>query len=283
MRLWPTLGALGAVAGHAVLLIPADASAAPSIEIRGVAARVTIVPEARPDITVTVSRAVPSLPLRVRKLGERTYLTGDVGHRTHGCLGAAGHRSVAIWGRGDIPYEQLPVLVIHTPLAVRLLASEAVFGDIGRSASVDFTNQGCGDWTIANVQGRLRLNQAGSGDLRTGSAGMTDLSVVGSGDIATGEIRGGLRAVSSGSGDIKVTRVSGPVDARIAGSGDIVLTTGAVGAMTVSIAGSGAVRFGGVAASLRATIAGSGGVSVARVTGPVTRQVFGSGVVRVGR
>lgn len=278
MRLRLTIGVFVAVLASA-----SAALAAPSIEIRGVAARVTVVPESRSDIAVTISRPDPRLPLRVRKFGERVYLSGDVARRVHGCRAADGSRSVAIWGRSVIPYDQLPELVVRTPTAVRLTVTDGVFGEIGPSASVDFTNEGCGDWKIADVAGRLRLNQAGSGDLHAGAAGPSDLSVVGLGSVSAGEIRGGLKAVSSGSGDVTVANLSGPFDGRVAGAGNITVTAGSVGAMTIAIAGSGSVTFGGVADSLHATIAGSGGVTVAKVTGPVVRQVFGTGAVRVNR
>jgi hypothetical protein len=278
MRPWLALGALGIAFGSA-----SAALSAPTIDIRGVAARVTIIPEARSDIGVTIAHADARLPIRENRLGDHTYLTGDVSRQVHGCSVVGGHQVVSIWGRGDIPYDQLPQLVIRTPMDVRVGAGEAVFGEIGRSSSVDFTNQGCGSWTIADVQGRLRLNQAGSGDVRAGSAGASDLSVVGSGDIVAGEIHGGLKAISSSSGNVTVAAVTGPVDARVAGAGSIVLTAGRVTAMTASIAGSGSVSFDGIADSLHATIAGSGDVSVAKVLGPVVRQVFGSGAVRVNR
>jgi hypothetical protein len=275
----PLLAALAMGVGA----VAQGAMASPAIQVRGAAARLTLIPEGRRDIAVSLTHADPRLPIRITKLGDRIFITGDVGHRVHGCRTAAGRRGVAVWGRGTIPYEELPTLVVRTPLNVRLSAGEAVFGDIGRSASVDFTNQGCGDWTIADVQQRLRLNQAGAGDARTGSAGTSDLSVAGSGGISTGQIRGAVTAVSSGSGAIVLAAVFGPVDARVAGPGGITIGGGSVTAMTVSIAGSGAVTLHGVAQSLKASIAGSGDVTVDKVTGPVTKQVFGSGAVRVGR
>ena len=286
LRLTPGLmvGAqLVGVLAIGVAAVAQGAIAAPSVQVRGAAARLVIIPEGRRDIAVSLTHADPRLPLRITRLGDRIFITGDVGHRVHSCRTPAGRRGVAIWGRGAIPYEQLPTLVIRAPLAVRLSAGEAVFGEIGRSASVEFTNQGCGDWTIGDVQGRLRLNQAGAGDARSGSAGSADLSVEGSGGIATGQIRNGLTTVSSGPGAIVVAAVSGPVDARVAGPGGITLASGSVSTMTVSIAGSGAVTLRGVAATLKASIAGSGDVTVDKVTGPVTKQVFGSGAVRVGR
>jgi hypothetical protein len=277
MRLGLALGLVGGLAAYA------EAAAAPSVEIRGAAAHVTVVAEARPDIVVTLLRTDPRLPIRIRKLGDKVYITGDVGRRVHGCRLQGERRGAAIWGRGAIPLEQFPQIVIRTPPTVRLLAADGVFGEIGPSNSVDFTNLGCGDWAIGDVQGRLRLNQASAGATRSGSAGSADLSAADTGGIAVGPIRDGLTAVSSGSGTIAVTAVDGPLDARIAGSGDIEVAAGSVSTMTVSIAGSGTVRLRGTAQRLRASVAGSGVVIVAKVTGTVSRQVFGAGAIRVGR
>ena len=277
MRHLTILGAIGAA-----LTSAGAVHAAPTVQIRGAAARVVVIPEARSDIAVTIVRSSSKLPLKVRTFAGRVFITGDIGHKSHGCLTVNGRRSVGIWGRGPIAYDDLPQLVIRTPMDVRIAAGEAVFGDIGRSHSLDLTNQGCGAWTIGNVEGRLRLDQAGSGDARAGTAGAADLSVAGSGNIATQAIGGGVTAVSSGSGDITTTSISGPFDVRIAGSGGIRVAGGQVTRMTASIAGSGDVQFGGVAQSLRASIAGAGNVTVDRVTGSVSKRVFGSGQVRTG-
>ena len=50
----------------------------------------------------------------------------------------------------------MPQVVIRTPRDVNVDAGGAVFGSVGRSASLDLGNAGCGDWTIANVDGRRR-------------------------------------------------------------------------------------------------------------------------------
>lgn len=276
MRLLTALSVAGVLAGGVAV-------AGPGVQIRGAAARVVIIPEARKDIAVTIVKRSSRLPIKVRTFNGTVFITGDIGHRSHGCLTANGQRTVGIWGRGAVSYDDLPRVVIRTPMDVRISAGEAVFGDVGRSNSLDLTNQGCGAWIIGNVERRLRLDQAGSGDAHAGDAGSAELSVAGSGDIATQAIRGPVTAVSSGSGGITVVSIHGPLDARIAGSGDIHVRGGRIGKMSASIAGSGDVVFGGVADSLNASIAGSGGVTVAGVTGAVTRRVFGSGEVKVGR
>jgi hypothetical protein len=63
----------------------------------------------------------------------------------------------------------MPQVVIHTPRDVKVSAGGAVFGSVGRSATLDLDNAGCGDWTIANVEGTAKVSQAGSGDTRMGA------------------------------------------------------------------------------------------------------------------
>ncbi|MGA0604349.1 GIN domain-containing protein [Caulobacter sp. KR2-114] len=273
---WPGLAVLAWVLSAAGAV-----AAAPSVEIRHAAARVVVIPEPRRDVAIAV---LPSrrLPLRVSHFVGRSYVDGNVNRRVKGCRMVAGKPVVSITGLGDVAYADLPEVVIHTPMEVKLTVGEAVFGSIGRSDSLVLANAGCGDWTIANVTGRMEISQTGSGDTRTGTAGSALLRISGSGDIATKALRGGLQAVSTGSGGIRVSQVDGPLDIKVVGAGDVRAQDGQVGAMKVSIAGAGGVEFGGVAQSLDASIIGSGGVRVARVTGPVTRHLLGAGAVHIG-
>ncbi len=258
------------------------ASAAPSVEITQAAARVTVIPEARGDIAVFVVRPNPRLPLAVSRAGDHWIVQGNLGHMVN-CGGWGGRPSVSVWLRGRFSYQDLPQVVIRTPIDARVSAGEAVFGAIGRARSVDLDSHGCGDWTVGDVAGPMRLNVAGSGDVRTGALGSAQMHASGSGDIATQAIRGGLLASVSGSSDITAVAVSGPLDVHVGGSGDVRIPAGRVTTMNVAISGSGDVRFGGVAGSLNADVAGSGDVSVGAVTGPVVKRVAGSGDVRIGR
>ena len=265
------------------LLGVSAAQAAPMLVIRGAAARVVVIPEARRDMAVIIEHASPGLPLKVRRLGDRVTITGNVARRVRGCLGVGGRQSVRVWSRGQVAYEALPRLIIRTPMDVHLTAGDAVFGVIGRSAALDLTNQGCGSWTVANVAGRMRIDQAGSGVTRVGTARGADLSVAGSGKVITQPIAGGVTGVSSGAGDIKIAAIKGPYDVRVAGAGSIRADAGLATSMHASIAGSGDIRFGGTALNLQAMIAGPGHVRVDRVTGTVSKRVFGTGSVTVGR
>lgn len=276
---WLT-GALATAGGAA---LAGAAMAAPAVEISHAVARVVISPEPRSDIKVEILRANPRLPLRVWSLFGRTYVDGGLpGWRVRGCHGTVAQPSAFVAGLGEVGPEQMPKILIHTPMTARVAAGGAVFGQVGRSASLDLSNAGCGDWQAGNVRGRLTVNVTGSGSVRTGVAGAAALSVAGSGGIATHDISGPLDAMNVGSGVIDVASVEGAFRAKIAGSGHVRVAGGHASAMQAQIAGSGDIALKGVADSLQASVMGSGDVRVLRVTGPVHKAIAGSGAVRIG-
>lgn len=264
----------------AFLFAAAAARAAP-VEIDAVA-RVTVIPEDRSDVKVEIVRASPDLPLEVRIHGGHVRIEGGVSRKIRNCRIEDGHPVVHVLGLGDVAFAHMPQVVVRTPRAVEVASSGAVYGVVGRSTSLDLAGAGCGDWTVGDVQGDLRISLAGSGGARAGRAGSARLKLAGSGGIATAAIRGGAAIDMAGSGDVALASVSGPLDVRMAGSGDVVVAGGRATPMSVSIAGSGNVVFHGVADALRARVAGSGDVRVRAVRGEVRKSVIGSGAVVVG-
>jgi hypothetical protein len=260
--------------------LAAGPAQAASVELRDLAARVTVIPEARSDLKVEFLSRNPALPITLKATDSKVVLDGRLDHRIRGCSEGS-VPAVTIAGLGDVAWKDLPQLVIRTPRAVQVLAGGAVFGVVGRTESLDLSNAGCGDWTAGNVKGVLKVNLAGSGDAHVGASGAAHFRVAGSGDIVAGPISGPLEAEVAGSGDVSAVSVAGDFATRLAGSGDVSVPVGHAGAMTVSIAGSGDVAFGGTADSLKARITGSGEVRVRRVTGPIDRRVLGSGEVRI--
>ncbi len=258
------------------------ASAAPLAEVRNAAARVVVIPEDRQDVKVEFASINPALPLTIREDVGRVIVDGGLHRRIGGCQAEFGKITVRVHGLGDVAYDNLPQIIIRTPRQARVEASGAVFGSVGRTDSLELSNAGCGDWTIANVKGELRLNQLGSGDSRTGSAGVLVAHVAGSGDVMVKDIGGGATIDIAGSGDVSAASISGALKANIAGSGDVRIDRGRATEFDVHIAGSGDVRFGGVADRVNAAVAGSGDVDVAKVTGPVRKSILGSGDVIIG-
>lgn len=295
--------AVYAAASAAVLtaLAAAQPAAAQEAEIRNAVARVVVIPEDRADIAVEITPGAADLPqLTVERRGDKVRIDGGLGRRRsmlqfssdsiRECNnGPADARqpgegaTVVLAGKGRIRLEDAPLVVLRTPRDVDVNAGSGVYGAVGRGArSVELGSGGCGNWTVANVEGRLDISLGGSGTVRAGTSHTLDASVGGSGSVFTGPT-GGLEASIGGSGSIAVASIDGPVDVAIGGSGDITIRGGRATSMDVAVAGSGNVRFDGIAASLDASIAGSGDVRVREVTGVVSRSIVGSGEVRVGR
>jgi hypothetical protein len=266
----------------AAALFAAGAASAASVEVKDAVARVTVIPESRSDIKVEIVQTNPRLPIEVRTFAGQTIVDGGLRRRIHDCHGNGENVSVRVRGVGDVAWREMPQIVIHTPRDVDVDAGGAVWGSVGRSASVRLGNAGCGDWTVANVEGAMRISQAGSGDTHAGSAGSAKVRVAGSGDTMVGDIKGALDVDIAGSGDVTVASIEGPMEVHIAGSGDVKVASGHATTMGVFVAGSGNVSFGGVAETLRARIAGSGDVRAKQVTGSVSKTVMGSGGVTIG-
>lgn len=264
------------------LTLATGAQAAPSVEVRDAVARVVVTPEARQDVRVDVLTTNPSLPLTIRTEGDRVIIDGDLDRAIRACHARGERVSVKVAGVGDVVYADMPQLIIRTPMDVDLKVGGAVYGVVGRTQSLTISNAGCGDWTLANVSGKLDAALAGSGDLRTGSVGAATLKLAGSGDMAARQVSGPLAVDLAGSGDVTVASLTGSsLKINLAGSGDVEVGVGKVDAMSAAVAGSGDVRFDGEARSLQATIVGSGDIRVRKVTGTVSRSAIGSGEIRV--
>jgi len=270
-------------------LATAGAASAQTVEIEDAVAKVTVITEARSDIAVEVQQGASGLPaIEVSRRGDKIFIDGGLSdRRIRSCFGrgeGANERfTVEVSGVGQVPLESAPRIIIRAPMTVDIKADGAVWGSVGRTQSLELANAGCGDWTVANVAGKLDLDIAGSGDTRVGTVGSAEISVAGSGDTTLVSVADGLSVNIAGSGNVRAGRSDGRFVATIAGSGDVIVDGGRTEGVKARIAGSGDVRFAGVANAVSAQIAGSGDVRVAQVNGPVDRAVVGSGDVIIGR
>jgi hypothetical protein len=277
----------------AAALAAAPSAGAASVEIRDAVVRVTVLPEARSDVVVQIIRTNPKLPLRVTREGDGrvvvdggpddSWLGGWLGRRAASCNFSGAHPSVTVWGVGSISLDDMPRIIVRTPMDAEVSTSGATIGTINRTESLTLSIAGCDDWTVGNVRGRMKIHNAGSGQIRTGSAGELVMNIAGSGTLRTRAIGNGVSARIAGSGEVDIEQASGPIDVSIAGHGDVRIGGGHATDMKVSIVGSGDVAYKGVADNLRAAIAGSGEIVVAKVTGDVRKSIAGSGSIDVGR
>jgi hypothetical protein len=269
------------LAASAAALVSAGAAQAASVEMRDAVLRVTIIPEDRADVKVEVVRANPKLPLDIRTRGDRTVIDGGLAFRIHECHGSGADRRVSVTGVGDVAWDAMPEVVIHTPKAVAAESSGAVFGSIGRSASLDLEESGCSGWTIANVEGAATIHESGASTVKMGGAGRLDTRISGAGKLYATEVKG-LDVIVSGAGMVRVGQLDGPLTAKVSGTGHIDVLDGRASAMRASVSGIGSVEFGGAADSLDASISGMGSIRAKAVKGPVTKSVSGAGHVSIG-
>ena len=288
--------AAAAALGAAGLAAPADAA---SVEVRHAVARVVVIPEARSDVKVEIidgKGAAASLPKIIVRTGfdGKVIVDGDLEHRVRDCYRSGPDKQmdldpadmppdikVKVRDIGEVLVKDAPLVVIRTPMEVHVDAGDAVYGAVGRADSVHLGASGCGDWTVANVKGELHISSAGSGDVRTGSAGDVKANIAGSGDIRLGDVKN-IEASIAGSGDVYAQSAEGDVKASIAGSGDVEVRGGKIGRVKASIAGSGDVKIAAAVSDVDASIMGSGDVHVASA-GHVSKMVMGSGSVVIGK
>jgi hypothetical protein len=278
----------------------------PVLHIDHAAARVVVIPEARSDISVYVSRGDTRLPpLSVRQDGGAIIVDGGLMMHWLTCSGGDGPlntRRVNVSGVGSVKVGALPVITVHAPRAVAVVTGGAVWGEVGASDALSLDAGGCGDWRVAAVRGKLKVHIAGSGDVQGDTVGALDLGVAGSGDLRLhsvaglaqvevagsggahlGSVAGPLSAQLAGSGDLFADQVNGAIKAQLSGSSDMKINGGHAPQIAVQVSGSGEFRFNGAAGSVSAAVSGSGDVHVAHADGPVSKSVSGSGDITIGR
>lgn len=281
------LHALSCLAGLASLALISPAAAA-TLEIKHAVANLVVIPEARQDIAIEMVGGDPKLSLKQSGDSDRVVLDGGIrnvqcGSQYKLAINDWNATRLQIVGVGTFNRSALPKIIARVPLNAEIKASGAVFGTVGRTESLDLELSGCGDWTVANVEKQLRLDQSGSGDARVGEIGSGKIELAGSGDISLVSAAKGLKIEIAGSGDVAARSVSGPLTIDIAGSGDVSIEGGQVDALGANIAGSGDISFGGTAATAKLNVVGSGDISLHKVTGSVNKSVMGSGDISIGQ
>ena len=139
------------------------AHAAPSLDIRDAAVRVIVEPEARSDVQVTVLKTNARLPIYVTRHGNSVVISGRLWPLFTGCHGQGTGMRVTVLGRGEFGVDDLPSVLVKTPLDAHVSAGGVVVGSVGRARSLELSYGGCGGWTIANVEQALMVRNSGTG------------------------------------------------------------------------------------------------------------------------
>ena len=279
------------VAAAAVSLLAAPAAAetfqATSVEIKDAAAQLTVIPEDRANIDVSITAGARLAAPQARMTADGLVIDGGLRNRFRGCTNTLGGRTqVRVSGIGNVARDDLPRITLRVPRQLNLSAAGAIYTNVGASAGGVVTVGGCGDTTIGATSGGLDVTLNGSGDVDVSRVGGTLAAVLngsGSLEVERADAEAALRL--NGSGDLQVGQIGGPVNAQLTGSGS--LRTGAAGGSArLALNGSGNVYAGAIAGTLDADLRGSGSMRVASVNGEsadLTLTSSGSLVVSGGQ
>jgi hypothetical protein len=258
MRILVLLAGASIVAGAAW-------AAAPGLTITRTAAIISVVPEDRADIAVTITPGSAKAPLpKLVAGGDQLRIEGGVkGGWAQSCRRGDKPESLRLrYGAGPaLRAQDLAQITVRTPRTLALNIANDAFTEIAPSAGGEVRTAGCGRTSLGVAGGRLILRLDGSGDIVAAGAQTASLTLDGSGDVEIGAVKGALQARLDGSGDIKVNTVAGAADLALNGSGDIKLVSAQAG--------------------LNALLNGSGDIVVERAQGDVRLQLDGSGDVGV--
>ncbi len=272
--------ALVSLAAIAAAFTASAASAATEVQLKDMAARVVVQPENRSDVELKVVYGAAKVPvIMVHTDGDTFIADGKLNHHDLNCKDGG---ATYIGDLGTVAQADLPIVYIKVPMDAKVDAGGATYGTLGKSNSLEFSEGGCGKWTLDDVAGKAEVNIGGSGDVSSGHMGDAEINIGGSGNF-TGGSASALNANIGGNGDILMASVNGDAEVNIGGSGNVKVEDGQASSLQVNIAGSGDVRFGGTAKDLEVNIVGSGDVRVKAVTGNVSKTIMGSGTVIVGQ
>ncbi len=255
------------------------AQASTEVELRHAAARVVVIPENRPDVSLVVAYGSSTLPkIMVHTEGDKLVADGKLEMHDLSCR----DNGVHVNGTGDVAAANLPLVTIRVPMDAKVSLGGASYGEVGASKSLEFDAGGCGNWKLGDVAGKGEINIGGSGTVNAGGIGEAEVNIGGSGNFHARSV-GRLEGNIGGHGDIDADTITGDSEINIGGSGNVNLNGGMSPKMEINVAGSGHVTFGGEVRDLEVNIVGSGDVHVKKVTGNVSKSVMGSGNIVIGQ
>jgi len=150
---------------------------------------------------------------------------------------------------------------------------------IGHVRQAHLSMAGSGTIAVAQIDGDLHLDVAGSGRVKAGSARAVHADIAGSGTADLGRIRE-LHLDIAGSGDFSAQRVDGPVKVDIMGAGSVNIKEGVADPLHLDIAGAGNFVFGGEAVDPHISAFGSGSVKLRSYRGKLSSD--GMADVKIG-
>ncbi|HEX8231795.1 MAG TPA: hypothetical protein VF559_00415 [Caulobacteraceae bacterium] len=278
--------------GAAVLALALAAAAAPltasaaELVVDGAMARIAVVPEARSDLRVEVTPGSnPMLAVQVRKVGDRVLLHSDLVVRS--CTGDSDKdgrwRDMRVRFRNGAQADmaEAPVITVHAPRDLNISGHGPVSGVVGAARNLSLRYDGCGNWRLDDIAGRLDAQASRGASVRAANVG-TGVFRTDSGGAVSAESVADLDLDARNGGAISVARASGRARLNAQAGGAISVSGGRTRDLQVVAESGAAVSYGGRAGAVNASAHGGAVVSIAQADGPVTRSSGGGSILSIG-
>jgi hypothetical protein len=221
-----------------------------TLRIDAPAARLVVIPEARPDLSVVLGPSPAGAAAhQVRRSGGDVAVfardENPMARLAPKLFGPRCERGAVVWRGRRWRREELPLITVRAPLSTRIQAAGVILGEIGPTSRLWLDNAGCGEWAVGQTRG--------------------------------------LDLIQRGGGEIRVARVDGPALVEVRGGGRVTIAGGISGLARLSVNGSGQIRHAGDVGDLYGRVRGSGQIRAETVRGQAERSVRGIGDVTWGR
>jgi hypothetical protein len=245
------------------------------LHIKDAAAVVTITPEDRQDFSIQIDNPGHAPMPAISATDGDVVVDGKLRGRIREC----DDDSVELRGYSTVSRTDLPHIIIHAPRALTTEVNGAVYADVAAAQSVDGTFSGCGQSTIADVAGALKITSNGSGAVHASAAQSLEAQLSGSGRVETGAIAGDANITTDGSGSVTISSLNGNLVGHSSGSGGVHVQGGHIGTADITLVGSGGATIGAPVQTLKVHGVGSGDVEVTAPVGNIDADLVGSGDV----
>ncbi len=271
-----SLRGLNGNSGEYAALPQTSVYAADSLELEEIAARLTVIPESRNDIALTIMPSGLLPQPDIQHQGNHLLISGGLQLSRYPCLKRyGGQGAVSVPRYGDIPLQDLPEIIARVPYSIDLSVHGLVLAEIGPSSGGMLENHGCGDVYIEDASGPLDVALYGYGDIDVGQVdGPITAELFGFGEMRLDSARA-ARLELIGMGNLIGGEFAESVVARLQGEGDMRLEHLGNGAELKS-SGTGEMSLGTISGSVKLEAESSAPVSIGTVNGPLMDIEAGS-------
>lgn len=164
-------------------------------------------------------------------------------------------------------------------LSVQLLRGDVSAERVG-ALSVEIMESG--SVSVERVDGPLRFNVNGAGELSVERAESAQIEIKGHANVSLGRVNDALTLFVPGHAEMDIGRINGAVKVNFPGAGRISIGEGEAESLQATVTGAGTFEFDGTARNPVAVASGAGNIRIAKHEGTANVRNTGTGTTFVG-